>query len=58
MEKQPAFEITVVANGYLVTPIMGNRNPAMSLLGQDVHVFNTFESLTEWLKNNLSELSK
>lgn len=58
MEKQSTIEITVVSNGYLVSPAWSNRNPAMTLLGQEVHVFNTFEALTEWMRNNLCELSK
>lgn len=43
------WNIEVVANGWIVRPRIG-QHEASSL--EDTHVFNSFTTLTRWLKAN------
>jgi hypothetical protein len=51
MTSETAYEIQLVANGYLVRPASG---PGTAFLWEDeVYVFETFDSLTEFLRTHL-----
>lgn len=55
MEKQTsALELRVVKNGYWIRP---GRNMTDVVSMDEVYVFETFDSLTRWLKANLPPIA-
>lgn len=50
-----ALELRVVNNGYWVAPGYSERTHGNILPPESVHVFESFEALIEWLKNNLKK---
>jgi hypothetical protein len=58
-ETYQSIEIRVCNNGYWTLPSYACRqNIGQTLEGESVHVFESFEALTAWLKANLKEIKK
>ena len=53
-----AVEIRVVANGYWVGRASGYRSAETHSKLDEVHVFQTFEALTNYLKNALKPINQ
>lgn len=53
-----SVEIRVVGNGYMTLPGYAYDRNGMLMNGDEVRVFETFEGLTEWLKQNLKKPSE
>ncbi len=54
MESKNIF-IKPVANGYIVTT---DFSPGMATVALPEHVFETFNSLVEWMRGNLPQFAK
>lgn len=45
--------ITAVSNGYIVDSLPDNYRDGMATARGDTYVFESMESLTEWIKENM-----